>query len=137
MTTPTYLKPLPKHDPLSQPFWEHARANRLAVQRCTSCNDLHFPPTQVCPSCLSEQQDWEVVSGRGTVVSWVHFHQVYWPGFRPELPYNVVLVELEEGPRLLSNLLDVPEGGIAPGMKVRVAFDPVTMDVTLPKFRPA
>jgi uncharacterized protein len=137
MATPTYAKPLPNKDPLARPFWEHARANRLAVQRCSACNDLHFPPTQVCPACLCEEQDWQVVSGRGAVVSWVYFHQPYWPGFRPELPYNVVLVELEEGPRLLSNLLEVPAGGITPGLEVRVAFEPATMDVTLPKFVPA
>src|SRR5690242_1089619 len=135
--TESYAKPLPRKDPVAAPFWEHAAEERLAVQRCARCRDLRFPPTQVCPRCLSEEQEWQVVSGRGTVVSWVHFHQAYWPGFRPELPYNVVLVELDEGPRLLSNLVDPPSGGIAPGLRVRAVFEKVTADVTLPKFAPA
>jgi uncharacterized OB-fold protein len=132
-----YAKPLPRKDPLAAPFWEHAREERLAVQRCPRCGDLHFPPTQVCPSCLSEEQEWQVVSGDATIVSWVEFHQAYWPGFRAELPYNVVLVELAEGPRLLSNLVAPPAEGIRPGMKLRVVFDKATDELTLPKFAPA
>jgi uncharacterized OB-fold protein len=135
--TESYAKPLPRKDPLAAPFWEHAQEERLAVQRCAKCRDLHFPPTQVCPACLSEEQEWQVVSGRGTVVSWVNFHQAYWTAFRPELPYNVVLVELDEGPRLLSNLVAPPADGIKPGMKVRAVFDKVTAEVTLPKFAPS
>jgi uncharacterized protein len=135
--TEIYQKPLPRKDTLAAPFWEHAAEERLAVQRCAKCRDLHFPPTQVCPVCLSEEQEWQVVSGSGRVVSWVHFHQAYWPAFRAELPYNVVLVELDEGPRLLSNLVSPPAQGIEPGMKVRAVFEKATAEITLPKFAPA
>jgi uncharacterized OB-fold protein len=131
----SYGKPLPdSSDPLTAPFWAHARARQLAVQRCAQCGDLHFPPTQVCPICLAEHQEWRVVSGRGSVLSWVRFHRAYWPGFQRELPYDVCLITLDEGPTLLSNLVDPPEDGIRTGLRVHAVFEEVTPDVTLPKF---
>jgi uncharacterized OB-fold protein len=126
-----YDKPLPKIDAVNRGFWEHARAQRLAMQKCRACGDLHFPPGPVCPNCLSEDQEWMPVSGRGWLESWVEFHRAYWPGFAGELPYRACLIRLEEGPILISNLVGPPaECGDA----VTVVFDPVTPEVTLPKF---
>jgi uncharacterized OB-fold protein len=130
-----YRKPLPRKDALTTPFWEHAKAHRLAVQHCTGCGDLHFPPTPVCPNCLSEAQDWHVVSGRGTLLYWIYIHRPYWPAYEEELPYNVCAIQLEEGPILLSNLVDVATGAIKGGEKVQVTFEDVTPDTSLPKFR--
>src|SRR5262249_10218148 len=81
--------------------------------------------------------DWVPVSGRGAVLSWAVMHQVYHPGFAADVPYAVVVIELEEGARLVSNLVDCPLDAIAAGMPVEVVFDDVTPDVTRPKFRPA
>ena len=128
-----YAKPLPKIDPLNQPFWDHARDEKLAVQRCDSCGDVHFPPSPVCPNCLSEDQSWQVVSGRGTLESWVEFHRAYWDGFKDELPYGVCLVRLAEGPLLVSNLVG-GDAGARLGAPVQVVFEKVTDTVTLPKF---
>ena len=69
MQTP-YRKNLPVIDALMAPYWAHAKAHRLAVQKCAGCGDRHFPPSPVCPECLSEDQSWDVVSGRGTLLSW-------------------------------------------------------------------
>lgn len=132
-----YAKPLPKPDPLTAPFWNHAREHKLAVQHCPQCNDLRYPPTQVCPACLAEGQDWKVVSGAGTVLHWVHFHRAYWPGFEAELPYNVCAIRLDEGPILLSNVIGATRETLREGMKVVAVFEDVTADVTLPKFKPA
>ncbi|MGE0725690.1 MAG: Zn-ribbon domain-containing OB-fold protein [Alphaproteobacteria bacterium] len=130
----SYAKPLPRVDTLSKPFWELAKDHKLAVQVCRDCGDRHFPPSPVCPACLSKDQEWEVVSGRGTLVSWVQFHRAYWPGFAPELPYDVCLVALDEGPMMVSNLVGAREGEAAVGARVEVAFDEVTDQFTLPKF---
>jgi uncharacterized OB-fold protein len=129
----SYTKPLPKIDALNRPFWEHARAGRLAIQVCEACGDARFPPSPVCPACLSEAQSWQVASGRATLESWIEFHRAYWDGFREALPYNVVLVRLEEGPLLLSNLVG-DASRVRLGAALRVVFEPATETITLPKF---
>ena len=128
-----YDKPLPKIDPLNQPFWDAARAGKLVVQTCRACGDAHFPPSPVCPECLAPDQTWCEASGRGTLESWIEMHRAYWAGFRDALPYSVCLVRLEEGPLLVSNLL-AGAAGAKLGAAVRVVFEPVTETVTLPKF---
>lgn len=130
-----YRKPLPAMDPLTRPFWDHARAGRLAVQACTHCGDVHVPPTPVCPKCLSDEQEWRVASGRGTLMSWVVFHRAYWDGFADELPYAVCLVKLDEGPLLASNFTSGMTGEPAVGAPVEAVFERATDDVVLPKFR--
>jgi uncharacterized OB-fold protein len=133
MTTTTYTKPLPKLTPLNRPFWQAAREGRLLMQKCTACGDIHFPPDPVCPKCLSDKQEWVPVSGRGTLQSWIDFHRAYWPSFDDSLPYRVCLVQLEEGPLLISNLVGDSENAKL-GAPVHVVFDKVTEEITLPKF---
>ena len=133
-TASGYDKPLPDITPLTSGFWEFARQQRLAMQVCRNCGDVHFPASPVCPKCLSDAQEWQPVSGRGRLESWVEFHRAYWPGFAAELPYRVCLVKLDEGPLLVSNLVgEQPEIGDA----VQVMFEAVTEEVTLPKFERA
>jgi uncharacterized OB-fold protein len=131
-----YNKPLPKLDALTRPFWAEARNHRLVMQVCERCNDMHFPPSPICPNCLSEEQSWQEVSGRGMLMSWVVFHRAYWNGFMNELPYAACLVQLEEGPMLVSNLVDGKAREIAVGMPVRVVFETATNEITIPKFTP-
>jgi uncharacterized protein len=126
-------KPQPRLDPLNRPFWDHAAEGRLAVQACEACDDLHFPPSPICPKCNSDRQSWRVVSGRGTLESWVAFHRAYWPGFADELPYDVCLVRLEEGPLLVSNLVGGTEGAKV-GAPVGVVFDRSGEGAALPKW---
>ncbi len=127
-------KPLPKLDTLNRPFWELAREKKLAVQVCAACGDKHFPPSPVCPACLGESQRWEVVSGKGTLLSWVTFHRAYWDGFLKDVPYDVCLVQLDEGPVLISNLVATAGRTIAVGARVEVVFEAASEDVMLPKF---
>ncbi len=131
-----YTKPLPNIDPLTKPFWDNAKEGKLVVQTCKTCRDNHFPPSPVCPRCLSTDQEWVPVSGRGTLESWVDFHRAYWDGFKEDLPYRVCLVRLEEGPLLISNLIGDSTNAKL-GAKVEVVFDAVTETVTLPKFKMA
>jgi len=130
-----YLKPLPSISPLTQPFWDHARKGRLVVQACKACGDLHFPPSPVCPVCLSTDQDWKVTTGRGTLMSWVVYHRAYWDSFKEDLPYTVCLVQLDEGPMFASNFASGMTGDPKIGAAMQVVFEPATDTVTLPKFK--
>ena len=132
-----YKKPLPVPSELSPPFWESCRRHELVVQRCHSCAAFRFPPAPLCPECLSEATEWKRVSGRGRVFSFVVFRRVYHPAFEADLPYTVALVELDEGPRLISNVVGCPPEDVTCDMPVEVVFEDVTPEVTLPKFRPA
>jgi uncharacterized OB-fold protein len=129
----TYNKPLPRLDTLNAPFWAAAKEGRLLLHHCPSCGDTRFPPSPVCPKCLAGEQDWVEASGNGTLESWVDMHRAYWDGFKGELPYRVCLVRLKEGPVVVSNLVDKTDN-LRMGAPVKVVFDAVTEDVTLPKF---
>ena len=131
-----YKKPLPVISAVNRPYWEAAKEHRLRLQRCPRCDKSWYPFGPLCPECWSRDYEWAELSGRGKVTSWVVFHQIYFEAFRDESPYPVIQVELEEGPRLLSNLVGVKNEDIYIGMPVEVVFDDVTDEVTLPKFRP-
>lgn len=130
-------KPVPKATEDLVPFFAAAREGRLVVQRCRGCKGLRFPPRPICSRCLGRESDWAEVSGRGAVYSFNVMHQVYHPGFAAEAPYPVILVELEEGCRMLSNVVDCPRERLAIGMPVEVVFEKLTDEITIPKFRPA
>lgn len=132
-----YTKPLPKIDELTRPYWEHARRHELSVQRCRACGHHQFPPAPVCQQCLGDELGWQVVSGRGRLVTWTWFHRAYWSSFAEELPYNVAVIRLEEGPQIISNLVGaLAEEGAAPrqGLPVRAVFDDVTPEISLVRF---
>jgi uncharacterized OB-fold protein len=132
-----YDKPLPAIDEYSKGYWNLARQHRLSVQACKQCGHRHFPASPVCPSCLSDAQTWEAVSGRGTLVSWVTFHRAYWDGFRGELPYHVCLVQLEDGPIVVGNFGDGIPDEVKMGMPMQVQFEDVTSEISLARFVPA
>lgn len=129
-------KPLPRPSEDSAPYWEAANQRELRMQRCADCGHIRFPPALLCARCLSEHAEWVKLSGRGVVYSWIVIHQSQHPAFNAETPYNVAIVELEEGPRLHTNILDCPHDQIHIGMPVEVVFDKVADGVTMPKFRP-
>jgi len=117
------------------PFFEGARNSRLMVQKCGDCGIPRFPAAEQCSNCLSTQAEWTAVSGRGEVYSFNIMHQVYHAGFAAEVPYAVVVVRLEEGPKVVSNVVGVKPHEIRCGMPVEVIFEKVNDQVTLPKFR--
>jgi uncharacterized OB-fold protein len=136
VTTAAPAKPLPQIVPDMAPFFEAARRHTLVTQQCETCHTLRFPARATCSRCLSRQATWVPVSGRGRVFSRAIVHQAAHPGFAADVPYAVVVVELDEGVRMLSNVIGCPPGDVAIGMPVEVTFDDVTPEVTLPKFRP-
>ncbi len=128
-------RPIPEVSPALAPYFAAARAGRLVVQRCTGCGALRFPPRELCSACLVTEAAWQEVCGRGEIFSYYVMHQIYHPGFAAEVPYAVVVVKLEEGPKLTSNVVDCPLDEIAIGMPVEVVFEELSPAVTLPKFR--
>jgi uncharacterized OB-fold protein len=130
-------KPVPKPAPESVPYWEAAKRHRLELPRCNACGKFWFPPSQSCPDCLASDFAFKPVSGRGKVFSFVTFHRVYHPAFAGEVPYVVALVELAEGPRMLTNIVNIAPEKVVCDMPVRVVFDDVTDGVSVPKFEPA
>ena len=96
--------PLPVLTPLTEPYWTSLDAGNLAFQAC-ACGNRWLPPRHACPRCLSNEPKWELASGEGRVVSWVVYHTAHHEAFRDRLPYNVAIVELAEGPRLITNVL--------------------------------
>ena len=133
-----YTRPLPVKQPESDFYWENAQAHELWLRRCNACGRAYFYPRDICPHCFSRDVAWERASGRGTVYAFGIVHRGPTPAFRDHVPYVVALVDLEEGARMATNLVDVepdPEH-VHVGMAVEVTFDDVTADVTLPKFRP-
>ena len=129
-------KPLPRPSEDSAPFWEAAHKGELRMQRCGDCGHIRFPPALLCARCLSERAEWVLLSGRGTVFSWIVVHQSQHPAFNTDVPYNVAIIELEEGPRLHTNIVDCANDRIYIGMPVEVTFERVNDDTALVKFRP-
>ena len=132
---PEISKPIPAITPDMVEFFDGARAGRLMVQKCDNCGTLRFPAHDLCSKCNSTASMWVPVSGRGEVFSFNIMHQLYHPGFAKEVPYAVVVVELEEGCKFISNLLGVKPHDIRCGMPVEVTFEKLNEDVSIPKFR--
>ncbi len=131
-----YTKPLPIPSVESKPFWEGCKRDELLLPRCNQCASYWFPATATCPECLSTDWEWTRSSGRGRIYSFGVYHRVYHQGFRNDVPYVVVVVQLDEGPRLVSNLVDCVLEEIQCDMPVEVIFEDVTDDTTLYKFSP-
>jgi uncharacterized OB-fold protein len=132
-----YKAPLPRPTPESKPFWDGCKEHALRLQRCRDCGEAYFYPRSVCPGCLSANVEWFQASGRGKL----HTFSVVHVGLRYpplELPYVLAVVELEEGARMLSNLVGVPADPeqIRCEMPVVVEFADVTEQFSLPRFRP-
>jgi uncharacterized protein len=131
--------PVPVPDQQSGGFWRAAASHRLAMQRCTHCGWLSYPPDLVCMRCLSPDPDfqWEQVNGRGRLRSWTVIRTAFLPGFAPDVPYVVAAVELEaqEGLQMVARLRDGPNALLAIGAPVDTVFEDVAEGISIPMFR--
>lgn len=130
------LRHLPIPDADSEPFWRAAREGRLVCRRCTACGHAYHYPRARCPRCLSAATEWIDLSGEGTVYSYTVVHQAASRAFRDRVPYVLALVDLDEGPRLLTNLVEVSPASVTVGLRVRVDWRAESDDAVLPVFRP-
>lgn len=129
--------PAPLITPDTEPFWRGCREGALLLQRCSACGEVRYPPRPMCPACNSMESAWTPASGRGTLFSYTVTHQALTPSLAGKVPHIIVLVELEEGVRMTSNLVDCPPDGVRTGAPVQAVFERVSDELTLPKFRPA
>lgn len=127
---------LPKPTPETQHYWDGAREGELRLQRCKSCAQAYFPPRPFCPECSSRDVEVFKATGKGTLYSYVINH-LKSPGYEP--PFAIAVVELEEGPRLMANILDCPQTpeALVLDMALEVTFERLNDEITLPQFRPA
>ena len=125
--------PIPEPDALTASFWEACQREVLEVSACADCDHLFLPPGPCCPRCWSRQLGTQSVSGRGRVFSFVVYRRTYHPGV--PAPYVVALIQLEEGPRLVSNIVGCPIEAVEIGMRVAVCFE-AEEGFKLPRFKP-
>ncbi|HWO72671.1 MAG TPA: OB-fold domain-containing protein [Dehalococcoidia bacterium] len=126
--------PLPVPNEETRPFWEYCKAGELRVQRCLICAKLRHPPRPGCPECGSLEFEWQRLSGRGRVYTYAVSHQAVHPALEGLIPHTTIVVELEEGVLMTSNLVDRADE-VEIGRPVEVAFEPVSEEISLPKFR--
>lgn len=131
-----YAKPRPEITDLNAGFWSGCLRGELRMQKCASCGHLRYPVSEWCPECLHPEHDWVQLSGLGTVASYIVFHQVYNQAFVDDVPYNVALIQLDDGPRMFSNIVGVDLDSVAVGDRVQVCFEQVDVDLAIPRFRP-
>lgn len=136
MADSNYKKPLPRIDEESKGFWEACQRHQLYIQTCRACGSRRYYPRALCSECLSDSAEWLRCSGRGIIYTFTVTYQNQSPGFRDELPYVLAYVELDEGVRLLTNIVGGDIVALRIGMPVEVVFEDVTPEVTLPKFKP-
>ena len=132
-----YDKPLPIVDEDTAPYWEYCQKHELRMQKCSQCGYIRFPVSIVCPKCHSIEAEWAKLGGKGKVYSFIVQRQAFHPGYQNDLPYTVAIIQLDEGPRMESNLEGCKAEDIKIDMPVELFFDDVTEDVSLPKFKPA
>lgn len=125
--------PLPTVTPLTEPYWSGLSDGELRYQRCRPCGHAWLPAREECPRCLADDWEWTPAGGRGRIVSWVVYHQAFHPAFAERLPYNVAVVELDEGPRLITNILAAePDLAIERPVVLQIEQE---SGVSIPRFR--
>ncbi len=130
-----YDKPLPTPTALSEPFWEGTKQHKLLLQRCRACGAFRWTPQYLCRDCYAEEYDWVETSGRGKVYSYTLIHRAQTPAFT-EVPYCEAVVQLDEGPLMLTDIEGCPVETVYVDMPVKVHFEDATDEITLYKFYP-
>ena len=136
MAEPNRSNPLPVVTEENRAFWEGCQQGKLLLQFCEQCQRYQFYPRLYCMQCGAEKPRWVEASGRGVIYSYTIIRQNSSPEFVNDTPYNVAIVQLEEGPRMLSNIVDVDPADLRVDLAVSVVFDRVTDTISLPRFRP-
>ena len=129
--------PAPERDALNTPYWDGLARGALSFQRCSACGHAWLPARGECPACLGDQWRWEKAKGGAKLISWVVYHVAFHPAFAKRLPYNVAIVELDEGPRLISNVVGVAD---AKTLKIDQRLWLVIEDengTAVPRFKPS
>ena len=132
-----YTKPLPRGEHYNGEFYDYCQQHELRFQRCSDCQTWRHMPRESCRHCGSFNWTWERANGTGTIFSWTVIHRALHPGFHDDVPYAAVVIELDEGVRVVSHVIDLDMADLRIGLPVEVVFEDVTPNTTLHKFRPA
>ena len=137
-TQQDYNKPLPMITPENERYWQGCKAHELWLRYCNRCQKPYFYPRDVCPLCGGRDVTWRRMSGRGTIHTFAIAQRAPSPAFRDDVPFIIAIVELEEGPRMMTNIVGVaPDpAAVRVGMPVEVVFEDITETIALPKFKP-
>ncbi len=133
----TYAKPIPKPSPLTQPFWDGAKAGKLMLPRCTECSRVHWYPRHICPFCHSMNLEWIEASGEGRIHTYAVQNRAF-GGWAAEVPFVTAYIDLAEGDRMVTVLRGVDArdpASIKIGSKVKVEFEEASDDIHIPFFR--
>ncbi len=132
----TEFSPAPAPTELTEPFWDGGLSGELRLQKCANCGHIRYPVSAICPDCWSADYDWTAVTGRGTVQSYIVFERAYHEEWACRVPYTVALIELDEGPVLVSNVVGVQPSAVRVGQPVTVVFERRSATAALPQFTP-
>jgi hypothetical protein len=127
---------LPTIDDDTRPFWQAARERRFLIARCRACGEAHHYPRPFCPRCWSDDVVWEEASGRATLYTYSTVFMNDLPPFKERLPYVAAMVDLDEGPRVMTNVIDCDPADLSIGMDLQVDFRELTEEISVPVFRP-
>ncbi len=138
MSDKKYPKPVPTPSPETQRFWDGTKKHELWIPYCRSCEKSYWYPRDFCPLCGSRDVEWRRSGGKGRVYTFAIQYRAFHPGWTSEVPYVTALIDLDDGVRIFSNLVDVEADpkALRCEMPVEVVFEDVTDEITLPKFRP-
>ena len=132
----TYQKPLPHPNADNKFFWDGCKEHKLLFQKCRNCDLVRWPPSIICPNCYSNDIEVIEATGKGKIYTYAVYHQAYHPGFEGEVPYITAVIELEEGPHYLSNIVGCEPDKVCCDMPVEVVWEDITPEYSLPKFKP-
>lgn len=129
------LKTQPRPTPETEPYWQGCRDNQLLIQSCSDCGNVQFYPRSICTECMSQNLDWVKASGQATIISYTVMHRSVSKAYCVDGPQVLALVRLEEGPQMMSHVIDCDEDTLSIGLAVEVTFQEWSQDIVMPVFR--
>lgn len=133
----SYDKPVPAPTGISEPFWKATTEGLLVLQKCGSCGAIQHYPRPFCVTCLEQDLQWVKASGKGTLYSFTIVRRAASKAFEPDLPYVLAIVELQEGPHMTANVIDISIGALRVGMPLDLMFTPAGDGIAIPQWRAA
>ncbi len=130
------VKHFPRPMPETQAYWQGCRNHQLLIQRCTRCKEFQFYPRVICSKCMSGNLEWEKASGRGKILAYTIVRRAVSQAYDADVPYVVALIQLDEGPTMMSNIVQCAPETLEIGRPVEVVFEDWSEEISIPQFRP-